>query len=991
MCELRLLMENYWINRAENKELYNRIKRKIPEYRRFAVDQLGWRLIVNERIIKLEKVPAYAERFMGIEAFTEKRDYCVLCALLMFLEDKEDNEQFLLSELVSVIEVRLREYMEVDWTKFVQRKSLVRALQFAEKKGMMLVYDGKSDDVSYSIEREVLYENTGLSRYFAASFNYNIKDIGSYKDFEKEYLDLDTVERDRGHYRINRVYRQLVSSPAMYWKKSDDQDSIYLKSQRQHVQKHLNDYLGGELHIHKNAAFFVMNGDNCFGNTHPKNSMLSELVLILCSEICKNVREGKLVKEYDECVRMSLDQFKNLVSMCKEKYCDGWSKEYREMNINKVVEEVIMYMQNWMMLSSENFTSKSQENPGLINELSPGESGVKSNREFIDTKVTRSRVILAQKGITCAPLYELLEFGEHVSDEEQSLLEEQLSDAGLLDALIVSDEDYSKAKEELKDLSDSLILANPKIHTGYKKLVPAGLYPKLREAAAAVIDNIYGGSEGFIKEGETRDESASYAGNGEESVIVLSLDGYYKNGAIEGHSIPEGEASFVGAIARRNKLARMIAEKEAECSVYREQLDELTGIIDSIQASIDLLDSEYKSIPDFTDLDCAIDMVREADYNLQKAIEECERKENELSKAFGVKKKCEQQVIINCRNLPYERTHDAYTEARDSLESYKSDLIKLERTVNYLVTAKSNVQNVTDSIDEKEEAIDLADLQLKKIKLSIRSCAAEEAKLEEFLNSDENRNRAEKLKRVKDRLNKIGETIKENEKLAARLEEKINYENNYAASLREEITTGIEKENKVRAYFEEELSLKLVNELSPAQRGAEENRKFIEQGGKALYECANEALKCIRENDKSKSVTDVVSSLHKIYLQHNSSLTNYGTSLEDCFEDDREDPNIIRKRQRIVSMWQGKKLYLQEFYDILKDAIDSTRLMIQEKDRALFEDIMANTISTKLNNRILESRSWIKEMSKLMQTVIHCCTVSAFIMNLESIWRTKLL
>ena len=104
MNEIRALLENYWINKAENKELYYKVRREITKPPRFITEQLGWRLINNERIIKLEKIPAHAESFMGIDDFVDVRDYCILCIILMCLEDNEDNEQFLLSELIDMLE-----------------------------------------------------------------------------------------------------------------------------------------------------------------------------------------------------------------------------------------------------------------------------------------------------------------------------------------------------------------------------------------------------------------------------------------------------------------------------------------------------------------------------------------------------------------------------------------------------------------------------------------------------------------------------------------------------------------------------------------------------------------------------------------------------------------------------------------------------------------------------------------------------------------------
>lgn len=348
MNEVRTLLENYWIRKDSDKEWYLKIKRAYPQYKRFVTENLGWRIIVNERILKLEKIPAYAEAFMGISTFSDIRDYCILCAILAFLEDKEDHEQFLLSELVDMIEIQLKEYMEIDWTKFVQRKSLVRALQYAEQKGMILVYEGSSDRLSSSLSNEILYENTGLSRYFATNFNYDISEFSSYKDFEAEKLqDLDM---DRGHFRINRVYRQLVSAPAMYWREPDDPDYLYVKNQRQWVQKYMDENLGGNLQIHKNGAFFVMENDNSFGERHPKEAMLPEVVLLISTEVRRKVNQGTLLRGNDDLVQMDKDSFTALIYECKEKYGSTWSKEYREMEIEQTEEEVLAYMESWMLL-----------------------------------------------------------------------------------------------------------------------------------------------------------------------------------------------------------------------------------------------------------------------------------------------------------------------------------------------------------------------------------------------------------------------------------------------------------------------------------------------------------------------------------------------------------------------------------------------------------------------------------------------------------------
>ena len=114
----------------------------------------------------------------------------------------------------------------------------------------------------------------------------------------------------------------------------------------------------------------------------------------------------------------------------------------------------------------------------------------------------------------------------------------------------------------------------------------------------------------------------------------------------------------------------------------------------------------------------------------------------------------------------------------------------------------------------------------------------------------------------------------------------------------------------------------------------------------------------------------MLQALYQVFQKYNGSLAAYGTSLEDCFgmkEAAEQVPGAIRKRVRVASVWNGKKVYLEEFYQILKNAIDETQLLIQEKDRELFEDILSQTISQQLTDRIAESRRWVADMSKLMR------------------------
>ena len=351
MNAVRTLFERFWICKDTDKEDYYKIKREIPAFQRFLGEQLGWKLIHTENLLKLEKIPAHAESFMGIREFSDIMDYCILCVVLMYLEDREEGEQFLLSELLDYVETKLKGEVLIDWTSFAQRKSLVRALQYMEGMQMLRVYEGSSEAFGLERGQEVLYENTGYSRYFAVNFALDISGFETWEDFEKQRFE--EIQEDRGAARIHRVYRQLAVCPAMYWDGNEDADSLYLKNQRQWVAKYLEENLGGTLNIYKNAAFFVLEEDDCYGTVHPRDAMLPEIVLLVCAHIRRALQKGELARQGNETIAVAKQRFSELILACRREGSAGWSKEYREMDQEKLVVVVENYMKSWMMIRED--------------------------------------------------------------------------------------------------------------------------------------------------------------------------------------------------------------------------------------------------------------------------------------------------------------------------------------------------------------------------------------------------------------------------------------------------------------------------------------------------------------------------------------------------------------------------------------------------------------------------------------------------------------
>ena len=350
MDEFRVLLGQFWILREQDPALYHRVKRTISTFQKILGEQFGWKLFINEKLIKLEKIPAYAEPSMGIEAFDAPSDYCLLCALLIFLEDRDEGERFLLSELTPALLAYLQPVLsDWNWETFSSRKRLVREQSYAESLSLIKARDGTCESFSSDQGQEVLYENTGLSRWFSVSFSYDISDFSCAKDFEKE--GAENLNQDRGVLRTHRVYRQLALSPAVYWEQPDDPVYAYIKNQRGWVQHYLDQTIGGSLQIYKNGAYFVLDEEESFGMSYPEDRMLSDIALNLSARLRAVVLKDAYPRAMNDFVELSLHEFSHELEKCRTQYSALWGKQYREMSLEKLTEEVLSYMESWMLLS----------------------------------------------------------------------------------------------------------------------------------------------------------------------------------------------------------------------------------------------------------------------------------------------------------------------------------------------------------------------------------------------------------------------------------------------------------------------------------------------------------------------------------------------------------------------------------------------------------------------------------------------------------------
>ncbi|MDF2700406.1 MAG: hypothetical protein K0Q49_1964 [Haloplasmataceae bacterium] len=351
MKELEILLDRFWISKNENKEIYYAIKDNMNNFKSFLTDKLGYHIIMNPDVIKLEKIPGNSEPWMGITYFESQMEYVFLCLLLMFLEDKGKEEQFVLSNVVEFIQANYLGDDKIDWTIYKQRKNIIKVIKFAIQLELIKVDDGDEQKFLHDVQTEVLYESTGLSRHFVRNFTTNIMNYESYKDFENS--EWGEINSDKGIQRRQRVYRRLIMSPIVYNEGNDDVDFDYIKKQRSFIENDLEKYLDYNLHVHKNAALIILKQDDNLKDTFPNSKAISDIILLFNTIINLKIKNKDFIINRNDQLIISKAHFISIIEELKEKYANGWSKEYKEMTLESLCNEILKYMEEFNFLKND--------------------------------------------------------------------------------------------------------------------------------------------------------------------------------------------------------------------------------------------------------------------------------------------------------------------------------------------------------------------------------------------------------------------------------------------------------------------------------------------------------------------------------------------------------------------------------------------------------------------------------------------------------------
>lgn len=615
-------------------------------------------------------------------------------------------------------------------------------------------------------------------------------------------------------------------------------------------------------------------------------------------------------------------------------------KQYRSVSDGMEIQEIFRgdYEGQRQQLADEKNKMQSQlaDQNAILKETKEQLQQVQEQKELEPERneaVEKSRESLKQAGIMAIPFYKTVEFAKDLDETACARLEAQLQQSGVLDALVVPREDFAKIKTDYPEFLDVVLQTEGRGDSNFTKLtISEDLPQKLTEPVREILSNMH------EKEGRTQG-------------IYFGTDGIFQHGILAGKADKKA-AEYVGYLARKRRKEQRIQELQEQIEEISRTIEKLENEIQKIQERMDRQQEEYLGIPGFSKIQTALSKKEEQERLLEMLEQEYLKLQEQEYRLSEQKKQQYQEVLKVCKQLPYSRTVEAYEEAINAAEEYGRLWQCIRQELLHIQTEHSSCMDKKEQIERSNENLDAAFAEKRVYSTKAKEYEIQIRQLEEYLNSPERVEKTKRLNQVKDELKQINEKLSNLQSDMAKQEGMLQVWRKDLPEQKAKLQKAIIEETALRNYFEEELDLKLI----------------LSREGRTVWDCAGEAVKLLRGSDKNREPSEMLQSLHDTYHKHNGSLVSYGTCIEECFGD-AETVGAIRKRYRIVSVWNGKKVYLEEFYSVLKRTIEETQLLIQDKDRELFEDILSQTISQQLTDRISESRRWTMDMSNLMKEI----------------------
>lgn len=694
----------------------------------------------------------------------------------------------------------------------------------------------------------------------------------------------------------------------------------------------------------------------------------------------KNIEYDNVLSELEKSkmhkaeMSKKLDQAYVLLDETKQELIEniyGWSKENHELKMQDANLQVVSrYINNFKSESSYDgvIGIVRQEYNGYEGILNKNKAGLIIKQDDIneqikeleneinewknkkepepsrEDKVINNRKRLGANNIPYVPLYRAVDFQPETDEETKGAVEKALIDMGIIDALIVPAAYKDRIFEMDKQMADKYLSASPKFLSFD---LSCFLRPENLEIPGITKEDI----DNVLKSIFLDESSGS---------TYMDETGRYGIGILKGRAGGGYVPIFIGSSARKRYKEQMIAELSLKCEELKKESDGVSNNIDIINKRLTVLLKEFEDFPKGQDLTVAVNEVKDALFNLEKAAAEAANNEERERKYYEELKILQQRVYELTSKIGIKASAEAYEDAIEDARDYRDILYELEKAHSNLIHISESIRVVNISIEEVENDMDNIYYDINVTDRKLKECIALHDSCIEQL----------KLSNYEEIKNEIDSCIRMMNEIPAKIEHEI---------------TERERQKALYNTITDKLSLMsdrivLLNELLEIYKEA-----FIQECGLGyvvrlkpdgdLLKAAKDIIKEINIDDKLQKDESLGKMIEK-FQENSQYLREYIVKIDSIFENTAQSEKAevaealsSGRRYNITAKVRGRDVDFYKLLDFINEGIDENEKLLKESDRQLFEDILVKNISKKIRAKIYHSQQWVSKMNDLMESM----------------------
>lgn len=593
--------------------------------------------------------------------------------------------------------------------------------------------------------------------------------------------------------------------------------------------------------------------------------------------------------------------------------------------IQKVINDIYQHLSRQLIEEQMCYERVIQENENVLSKLYHEKDYLESLEDIEPQQTAENqlnRQYLDEHHIAYIPFYRLLEFDASLTDIQKQRIEEILSQMKLLNALVVYKNDQCRIQELPQGCQDFYLWTNQDVN-------------HLQTMTISKIDN----QNDLLSILESLGIETNHQ--------VVIQDKYFQSGIIEGSLSLNQEAVYIGYESRmqmkKDKIESCLLQIQ-ELETFKEENIRKEQLVKEKQQT---LLSEYKNFRDEKRLKESLDdveVLRKEQLTLEQKIQELQQlisiENQKLTEIYNQIQVFASKLLLPVQKGAFQAYKDDLQDYQEAFEFFKDGYTQMLQAIDLKTIQDEKASQLINDLDELHYEIEQYQHKMSVI-------TQKRDLLQEKLNESGYQDVAKKIQDLQIEIKRL-----EDEK------------------------TALEKEKSVLETKIEQIDIDIQN-LSDQKTNQENSMliyKDIFMQEKDLHFIIREDLsdedieKIMRDLNQTfshkKSIVDYQNQLQRVYFEQNMYLNQYNVVQENvllCHDVDDVQPRLILKATN-----QGRRISFLELTDILEQNIEMQELLIVDEDRHIFEDILVNTISKKIRERIHASHQWVEKIQNYM-------------------------